>query len=135
MRVGTAVRVFTHLSAVGCGAVFPAAPLSTLQMVLGNHGFDCPRQLLRGCGVRHSVKCSTVGCHRHKRVSLEELQFLRAETEKAGQRAGLICPVCVKRAFDNPDAYELDIPLGELLVEAAKETPRWRISFAPERLQ
>ena len=85
--------------------------------------------------MRHSVKCSTVGCHRHKRVSLEELQFLRAETEKAGQRAGLICPVCVKRAFDNPDAYELDIPLGELLVEATKETPRWRISFAPERLQ
>ena len=27
----------------------------------------------------------------------------------------------VKRALDNPDEYDLDIPLGELVVEAAKE--------------
>jgi hypothetical protein len=74
--------------------------------------------------VRIPIKCSTPVCHRRKKISLEELQFLRSESEKAGQRAGLICPACVKRAFDNPDAYDLDIPLAELLVEAAKETPR-----------
>ena len=74
--------------------------------------------------MRIPIKCSTPVCHRRKKISLEELQFLRSESEKAGQRAGLICPACVKRAFDNPDAYDLDIPLAELLVEAAKETPR-----------
>lgn len=74
--------------------------------------------------MRIPIKCSTPVCHRRKKISLEELQFLRSESEKAGQRAGLVCPACVKRAFDNPDAYDLDIPLAELLVEAAKETPR-----------
>ena len=57
-------------------------------------------------------------------VSLEEMQLLRSETEKVGQRAGLNCPACVKRAFDYPDEYELDIPLAELLAEAARETPQ-----------
>ena len=75
------------------------------------------------------VKCSTSGCYRRKKVTIEELQFLRQESERASQRAGLICPACVKKAFDNPDEYDLDIPLVELLVEAAKKTPRWRISF------
>ena len=74
--------------------------------------------------MRIPIKYSTPGCHRRKKISLEELQFLRSESEKAGQRTGLICPACVKRAFDNPDAYDLDIPLAELLVEAAKETPK-----------
>ena len=27
--------------------------------------------------VKHSVKCDTQGCHRRKRVSLEELNLLR----------------------------------------------------------
>ena len=85
--------------------------------------------------VKISVKCSTPSCHRRKRVSLEERLVLRSETEKAGQHAGLICPRCVKKAFDNPDQYDLDIPLGELMVEAAKETPRWRICFTPEGLR
>ena len=62
-----------------------------------------------------------------------DLQVLRDETEKAGQRAGLICPACVKKAFENPDEYDLDIPLGELVVEAAKVTPRWRITFMPDK--
>ena len=75
------------------------------------------------------VKCSTSGCYRRKKVTIKELQFLRQESERAGQRVGLICPACVKKAFDNPDEYDLDIPLVELLVEAAKKTPRWRISF------
>ena len=85
--------------------------------------------------VKHSVKCDTRGCHRRKRISLEELNFLREESRKSGQRAGLICPACVKRAFDNPEEYDLDISLGELVVEAAKETPRWRICFTPDGLR
>ena len=82
--------------------------------------------------MRIPIKCSTSGCHRRKKVSLEELQILRQEGEKAGRSAGLICPACVKKAFENPDWYDLDIPLGELVVEAAKEVPRWRICFTPE---
>ena len=85
--------------------------------------------------MRVPVKCSTLGCHRRKNVSLEEMQFLREERDEVGRHAGLICPVCVKRAFENPEEYDMDIPLGELVVEAAKETPRWRICFTPDRLQ
>ena len=66
--------------------------------------------------MKTQVKCSTSGCYRRERV---------------GQRAGLICPACVKKAFDNPEKYDLDIPSVDLLVEAAKKTPRWRISFTP----
>ena len=47
----------------------------------------------------------------------------------------MVCPVCVRRAFDNPDEYDLDIPLCELLVESAKKTPRWRTCFTPEGLR
>ncbi len=77
--------------------------------------------------MKTQVKCSTSGCYRRKRVTIEEVQFLRQESEGAGQRAGLICPACVKKAFDNPGMCDLDIPL----VEAAKKTHRWRISFTP----
>ena len=85
--------------------------------------------------MRIPVKCLTPGYHQRKKVSIEEMQLLRAETEKAGQRAGLICSARVKKAFDNPDQYEQEIPIGELLVEAVKETPRWRICFTPDRLK
>jgi hypothetical protein len=79
-----------------------------------------------------SLKCDTQGCHRRKKVSLEEIAVIKAEGAQAGQRVGLICPACVKTAFDSPDQYELDIPLGELAVEAVRETPRWRICFMAE---
>ena len=62
-----------------------------------------------------------------------DLQVLRDESEKAGQRAGLICPACGKKAFENPDEYDLDISLRELVVEAAKVTPPWRITFMPDK--
>ena len=81
--------------------------------------------------MKTQVKCSTSCCYRRKRVTIEEVQFLRQESEGAGQRARLIYPACVKKAFDNPDKCDLDIPLVELLVEAAKKTHRWRISFTP----
>ena len=77
--------------------------------------------------VKIPVKCSTAGCHRRKKVSTEERRVLRQEGERAGQRAGLVCPACVRRALNNPGEYDLDIPLGELLVESARETPRWSL--------
>ena len=55
-----------------------------------------------------------------------------AAGEREGRPAGgAHLPPCIKKAFDNPDKYDLDIPLVELLVEAAKKTHRWRISFTP----
>ena len=82
--------------------------------------------------VKLQIKCATAGCHRRKKVSFEERQRLREEGEKTGQQTGLICPSCVKQAFEDPDEYNLDIPLGELVVEAAKERPRWRMTTSPE---
>ena len=131
MRMGTAVRVVTHLFGRGSRGFTPRGPIITIYTT------NCNRHPLppRGIGVKIPVKCSTPGCHRRKKVSPEELQMLRTDRDEAGRRAGLICPGCVKKAFENPEEYDMDIPLGELLVEAAKETPRWRVCFNPEGLR
>ena len=78
-----------------------------------------------------SVKCDTRGCQRRKKVTVHEVAFLGSESEREGMQAGLICPACVRRALDNPDEYDLDMPMGELVVEAAREPPKWRLCFTP----
>ncbi len=46
--------------------------------------------------------------------------------------AGLVCPAHVKAAFDfEIDDIDIYVPLEELLVEASKETPRWRVMLTP----
>ena len=46
--------------------------------------------------------------------------------------AGLVCPAHVKVAFNFEfDDIDIDVPLEELLVEASKETPRWRVMLTP----
>ena len=46
--------------------------------------------------------------------------------------AGLVCPAHVKAAFDFQfDDIDIDVSLEELLVEASKETPRWRVILTP----
>ena len=46
--------------------------------------------------------------------------------------AGIVCPRCVKAAFDfEYDHIDIDVPLEEFLVEEAKETPRWRVMLSP----
>ena len=46
--------------------------------------------------------------------------------------ASLVCPAHVKAAFNFEfDDIDIDIPLEELLVEASKETPRWRMMLTP----
>ena len=46
--------------------------------------------------------------------------------------AGLVCPSHVKAAFNFEfDDIDIDVPLEELLVEASKETPRWRVILTP----
>ena len=46
--------------------------------------------------------------------------------------AGLVCPAHVKAAFNFEfDDIDIDVPMGELLVEASKEAPRWRVMLTP----
>ena len=46
--------------------------------------------------------------------------------------AGLVCPSHVKAAFNYEfDDIDIDVPLEELLVEASKDTPRWRVMLTP----
>ena len=46
--------------------------------------------------------------------------------------AGVVCPAHVKAAFNFEfDDIDIDVPLEELLVEASKETPRWRVMLTP----
>ena len=48
--------------------------------------------------------------------------------------AGIVCPADVRAAFNFEfefDDIDIDVPLGELLVEASKDTPRWRVMLTP----
>ena len=46
--------------------------------------------------------------------------------------AGIVCPRDVKAAFNfEYDDTDIDVPLEEYLVEAARETPRWRVILTP----
>ena len=46
--------------------------------------------------------------------------------------AGVVCPAHVRAAFNFEfDDIDIDVPLEELLVEASKETPRWRVMLTP----
>ena len=58
--------------------------------------------------------------------------FLRRAGRENNATAGLVCPAHVKAAFNFEfDDIDLDVPLEELLVEASKETPRWRVMLTP----
>ena len=46
--------------------------------------------------------------------------------------AGVVCPAHVKAAFNFEfDHIDIDVPMGEFLVEASKDTPRWRVMLTP----
>ena len=47
-------------------------------------------------------------------------------------KAGLVCPAHVRAAFNFEfDKIDIDVPPEKLLVEASKETPRWRVMLTP----
>ena len=78
------------------------------------------------------VKCAIAGCHRRLKMTLAEREGLRQEGREHNATAGLVCPADVKAAFNFEfDDIDIDVPLGELLVEASKETPRWRVMLTP----
>ena len=65
-------------------------------------------------------------------MTLAEREGLRQEGRENNATAGLVCPAHVKAAFNFEfDDIDIDVPLGELLVEASKETPRWRVMLTP----
>ena len=65
-------------------------------------------------------------------MTLTERDRLRQEGRENNATAGLVCPVHVKAAFNFEfDDIDVAVPLGELLVEASKENPRWRVMLTP----
>ena len=78
------------------------------------------------------VKCAIGGCYRRLKVTLAEREELRRMGRENKATAGLVCPAHVKAAFNFEfDDIDIDVPLEELLVEASKETPRWRVMLTP----
>ena len=65
-------------------------------------------------------------------MTLAEREELRRVGRKNNATAGVVYPVHVRAAFNCEfDDIDIDVPLGELLVEAPKETPRWRVMLTP----
>ena len=78
------------------------------------------------------VKCSIPGCHRRVKMTLAEREELRRVGRENNATAGVVCPTDVKAAFNFEfDDIDIDVPLGEFLVEASKDTPRWRVMLTP----
>ena len=79
-----------------------------------------------------SVKCAIAGCHYQRKMTLAEREELRRVGRENNATAGVVYPVHVRAAFNCEfDDIDIDVPLGELLVEAPKETPRWRAMLTP----
>ena len=78
------------------------------------------------------VKCAIPGCHRRIKMTLAEREEVRRVGREDNATAGVVCPAHVKAAFNFEfDDIDIDVPLEELLVEASKETPRWRVMLTP----
>ena len=81
---------------------------------------------------RIPVKCAIAGCHRRLKMTLAEREELKRVGRENNAAAGLVCPADVKAAFNFEfDDIDIDVSLGELLVEASKDTPRWRVMLTP----
>ena len=81
---------------------------------------------------RVPVKCTIAGCHRRIKMTLAEREELRWVGRENNATAGIVCSGDVKAVFEFDD-IDIDVPLGEFLVEASKETPRWRVILTPLR--
>ncbi len=65
-------------------------------------------------------------------MTLTEREGLRRVGRENNATAGVVCHVHVKAAFNFEfDDIEIDVPLGELLVEASRGNPRWRVMLTP----
>ena len=97
----------------------------------------CPTPLGCCCKIgemprKVSVKCAIAGCYYQRKMTLAEREELRRVGRENHATAGLVCPAHVKAAFNFEfDDIDIDVPLEELLVEASKDTPRWRVMLTP----
>ena len=67
------------------------------------------------------VKCTIAGCYRRLKLTLAECEELRRVGREHNATAGLVCPAHVKAAFNFEfDDIDIDVPMGEFLVEASK---------------
>ena len=90
-----------------------------------------------GCNIgempgKLQVKCVFAGCHQRLKMALAQREELRRVGRENNAMAGVVCPTHVKAAFNFEfDDIDIDVPLEELLVEASKNTPRWRVMLTP----
>ena len=67
-------------------------------------------------------------------MTLAEREELRWVGRENNATAGIVCSADVKAVFNFEfDDIDIDVPLEEFLVEASKETPRWRVILTPLR--
>ena len=96
-----------------------------------------PTSLICRCNIgemprKVPVKCAIADCHRRLKMTLAEREKLKRVGRENNATAGLVCPAHVRAVFNFEfDDIDVDVPLGELLVEASKETPRWRVMLTP----
>ena len=65
-------------------------------------------------------------------MTLAEREELRRVGRENNATAGIVCSADVKAVFNFEfDDIDIDVPLEEFLVEASKETPRWRVMLTP----
>ena len=65
-------------------------------------------------------------------MTLAEREELRRVGRENSAMRATYAPAHVKAAFNFEfDDIDIDVPLEELLVEATKETPRWRAMLTP----
>ena len=85
---------------------------------------------------RFRITCSRDGCRQRVRLNVQGWQQFSAEKAKAaaaGGRAGMLCPECFKGVLDDPGAWGFEMELGELMVEAMVDKPRWRFVISPAK--
>lgn len=81
---------------------------------------------------RYGIKCETPTCHRRRKLDAGERARLKAEGDVYGVRAGILCPPCVAAAIDDEDHFVLDMTVGEIMVQLAREDAPWRIVLDPQ---
>ena len=65
-------------------------------------------------------------------MTFAEREELRRVGRENNATAGVVCPARVKTAFNFEfDDIDINVPLEEFLVEASKDTPRWRLMLTP----
>ena len=125
------MKYIYEMKGAGCSIRGIARQSLTLRACLNPPALSC-RCNIRGMPSKVPVKCAIAGCHRRVKMTLAEREEPRRVGRENNATAGIVCPAHVKAAFNFEfDNIDIDVPLGEFLVEASKETPRWRVILTP----